>query len=277
VPSRCSRSKKYGVSAAPTGLSGAESPPAPSAATARRAPRVAARLEVSWNGRGRPAGSSAITSPSSTISRAGSARTAATTAGSRGVISSRLRVNTATSSPERCTWIRIPSSFTSTTAGTPVVASASATLDALCASIGASGRPTCSANAASALAPPVSAATATVFRSPASSSARRTAASSTPAALATASTSSPACAPWRSSPVNSPRSITCSSEVAAAKSLPSSSRRRPWAPVPLTAAISPTARSTSSTVRVGTSAGGGRPRRLAQPTPVCRCRSSPAR
>ena len=35
----------------------------------RRAPRVAARLDVSWNGRGRPWASSAMASPSSTIWR----------------------------------------------------------------------------------------------------------------------------------------------------------------------------------------------------------------
>ncbi len=46
------------------------------------------------------------------------------------------------SEPLRCTWMRMPSSFTSTTAGTPVAASASSTVDALCASIGARGRPT---------------------------------------------------------------------------------------------------------------------------------------
>ena len=132
----------------------AESP----AVALRRAPRVAARLAVSWNGRGRPVASSAIASPSSTISRAGSARTAATTSGIRAVMSSRLRVNTAISSPERCTWIRMPSSLTSTTAGVPVAASAWSTEGALCASIGASGRPTRRVISPSAAAPPVSAA-----------------------------------------------------------------------------------------------------------------------
>ena len=82
-------------------------------------------------------------------------------------------MNTATSSPARCTWMRMPSSFTSTMAGTPVAASAAATSGALDASIGASGRPTVRLNSASA--PPVSAAAATSLRSPESSSARRTA------------------------------------------------------------------------------------------------------
>ena len=40
-----------------------------------------------------------------------------TTSGTRAVMSSRLRVKTATSSPSRCTWMRTPSSFHSTAAG----------------------------------------------------------------------------------------------------------------------------------------------------------------
>ena len=73
-PSRCSTSKKYGVTAV-----------IPSA-------DEAVREAVSWNGRGRPASSSAIASPSITSSVAGSARTTSTTSGSRWVMSSRLRV-----------------------------------------------------------------------------------------------------------------------------------------------------------------------------------------
>ncbi len=48
---------------------------------------------------------------------AGSARTTSTTSGSRWVMSSRLRVAISTSSPRRCTWIRMPSSFASTASG----------------------------------------------------------------------------------------------------------------------------------------------------------------
>ena len=73
-PSRCSTSKKYGVTAV-----------MPSALDAVRA-------AVSWNGRGRPAASSASASPSSTSSSAAKDRTTSTTSGSRWVMSSRLRV-----------------------------------------------------------------------------------------------------------------------------------------------------------------------------------------
>ena len=101
APSRWRTSKKNGVSG-----------------TSRRrvstSPRLAARLAVSWNGRGRPSGRSAIASPSRTIERTGSASAASTTSGTRSVIGSSVRVKTATSSPSRCTWIRTPSSFQST-------------------------------------------------------------------------------------------------------------------------------------------------------------------
>ena len=107
-----------------------------------------ARLAVSWNGRARPAASMRRASPSRTAVRAGSARATATISGTRPVMSSRLRLKTPTSSPSRCTWIRMPSSLASTAAGEPVAASASSTLAAGCASIGASGRPTVSRNAA---------------------------------------------------------------------------------------------------------------------------------
>lgn len=46
---------------------------------------------------------------------------------------------------------------------------------------------------------------------------------------------------------------------------------------PLTAATSSQAGSTLNTVNVGAAAGRGTSRRFAQPTPVCRCGSSPAR
>ena len=178
-------------------------------------------------------------------------------------MSSRLRVKTATSSPERCTWMRMPSSFTSTVAGVPVASSAADTSVALCASIGVSGVPTRRLISDSAAAPPVSAATATCLRSPESSSARRTATTGTSAARAIASASSPACAPCRSSPLNSPTSSRCSSAVAAPNSAPTSSRRRACEPAPATTEIAAIAASTAATVRLGSAAGGGRSRRLA--------------
>ena len=99
-------------------------------------------------GAGGRSSSSAIASPSSTTRSAGSARTTATTSGSRSVMSSRLRVATVTSSPSRCTWIRMPSSLTSTaTVGArrpwPCAATTSGALEA---SIGSTGRPTSSPN-----------------------------------------------------------------------------------------------------------------------------------
>ena len=121
-PSTCSRSKKYGRTTASRGAS---------------APN---RLIVSAKARGRPSSASTIDSPSSTSRSAGSARTASTTSGSRCVTSLSERVNTRTWSPSRCTWIRAPSSFSSTyTRSAPANAlslNASATDLALAASIG---------------------------------------------------------------------------------------------------------------------------------------------
>ncbi len=76
------------------------------------------RLIVSWNGSGRPSAVRAITSLSSTAASTGSRLVAATTSGTRSVTSARLRVKARTSSPERCTWSRAPSSFHSTPAVT---------------------------------------------------------------------------------------------------------------------------------------------------------------
>ena len=117
---------------------------------------MAVRDAVSWKGRGRPSSPSASASPSSTNDVAGSDRATSTTSGSRAVMSSSERVATSTSSPERCTWIRMPSSFTSTatSAPPPALARASATSGALEASIGSTGRPTWSPIAPSASTPP---------------------------------------------------------------------------------------------------------------------------
>ena len=82
-----------------------------------RRTRDANRDPVTWNGCGRPSSRSAIASPSSTNDAAGSASAASTTSGSRAVTSSSVRVKIRTSSPERWTWIRAPSSFHSTAAG----------------------------------------------------------------------------------------------------------------------------------------------------------------
>ena len=142
-----------------------------------------------------------MASPSRTSSVAGSDRATATTSGSRSVMSSRLRVAICTSSPRRWTWIRMPSSFTSTATGRPgpppALAIAAATSAALEASIGSTGRPTSRPTPASASSPPVMAATTIGTVPPASIAARRTAVSFTPEAAATASCTRASSAPWR--------------------------------------------------------------------------------
>ena len=69
---------------------------------------------------GRPSSSSASASPSRTKRvRRAATRPTSTTSGSRPVMSSRLRVTTRTSSPSRCTWIRMPSSLASIATSAP--------------------------------------------------------------------------------------------------------------------------------------------------------------
>ena len=77
-PSTCSRSN-------------ANSPMAVDAPTVPASTRVAVRDAMTWKASGRPSGPTPSTSPSMIRSRAGSAATAATTSGSRSVMSSRLR------------------------------------------------------------------------------------------------------------------------------------------------------------------------------------------
>ena len=95
-------------------------------------------------------------------------------------MSSSERVATMTSSPRRCTWIRMPSSLVSIATGLsgppPAFSIAASTVVALDASIGSTGRPTSSTNSASASSPPVSAAVDTATVEPAIIAARRTAA-----------------------------------------------------------------------------------------------------
>ena len=76
-------------------------------------------------------------------------------------ISSRLRVNTDTSSPCLCTWIRMPSSLVSTAnRRRPTFSTPAGRRAAVPASIGRTGRPTSMLKSASASSPPVSAARA---------------------------------------------------------------------------------------------------------------------
>ena len=105
------------------------------AASRSTSSRLPTRLAVTWNGWGRPSGWRAMTSPSSTAVPTGRVRAAATTSGTRAVMSSRVRVNTATSVPSRWTWMRWPSSFHST-AASPTRSMAASMLGAVEASIG---------------------------------------------------------------------------------------------------------------------------------------------
>ena len=107
------------------------------------------RLAVTWNGCGRPVGAQRDRLAVEHERRAtGSASAASTTSGTRAVMSSRLRVKTRTSSPRRWTWMRTPSSFHSTAAGPSLRRAPRRRRRPGEASIGCSGRPTSSRNAA---------------------------------------------------------------------------------------------------------------------------------
>ena len=107
-----------------------------------------------------------------------------TTSGSRAVMSSSDRVATSTSSPERCTWIRMPSSFTSTATSAPRAGLGERRRRpsgrSRRASAAPGGRPR--ARSRPARRRPSNAARATATVEPASIAARRTAASGTSAA-----------------------------------------------------------------------------------------------
>ena len=224
-----------------------------------------------------------MASPSRTMSRTSSARTSSTSSGTRAVMSSRVRVNTRTSSPARCNCTRIPSSFHSSATGPPceTCARAAATSGADCASIGRTGRPTSRPTARRASTPSRSAAAAIGGNDPRSMNARLTSATGTSAAAAIASTMTPSCAPCRSSPPTSAIRKERSGSVAAAKSTASSAARRACEPDPESAAMRANAASTTVNESVGPDAGVFRPcrsrasRSAAQPTPVRRWRNSP--
>ena len=112
---------------------------------------------------------------------------------------------------------------------------------------------------------------------PRSIMARRTSAAGTAAARATASIITPSSAPWRSSPESRPTRNRCSPAVARPNSSPTSALRAAAEPFPDTAPIASNPELTSDKVSVGVSAGANPSRRAAQPTPICRCGSSPDR
>ena len=163
-------------------------------------------------------------------------------------------------------------------AASAAILSRAASIDgALDASIGLSGCPTSRPNADSAPAPPSSAASATAGRDPRSITARRTRVTGTSDARATASVITPSSAPCRSSPESSRTRKNCSSAVAALITSSTSRFRSATEPGPTTAPISLNDASTPSTVSDGAADAGGADRSAAQPTPICRCGSSPER
>ena len=176
-----------------------------------------------------------------------------------------------------CACIRIPSSFHSTAAAPPILASAASIVGSLDASIGLSAWPTRSPNSASASGPPRSAASATADSDPRSITARRTSPTGTSEARATASVITPSSAPCRSSPDSSRTRKYCSSLVAAPITASISRFRSATDPLPATAPISVNDASTPRIVSDGASAAGGAVRSAAHPTPICRCGSSPDR
>ena len=121
-------------------------PPVPDLAAAEGAACwLATRAEVTWNGCGRPSGRRATASPSITAAVTSMLLAIATISGTRSVMSSRVLVNTRTSSPVLCIWIRMPSIFHSRTAGV-ILASAASRSGADAASMGRTGCPTRSVN-----------------------------------------------------------------------------------------------------------------------------------
>jgi len=129
----------------------------------------------------------------------------------------------------------------------------------------------------SASAPPLSAAVAARPSDPLSITARRTRVTGTSAACATASTITPSSAPCRSSPDSRPNKNRCSSSVAALSSSPTSRLRSAVEPLPASDPMVVNALSTSPSDSDGSAAAGGASRSAAQPTPICRCGSSPDR
>ena len=91
-----------------------------------------------------------------------------------------------------------------------VRSSAAVMLVADWASMGSTGRPTCSLNALSPATPSRNAASATARRSPLSMTARRTSPIGIWVAFASASSTIPSWAPWRSSPISSRTRNPCS-------------------------------------------------------------------
>src|SRR5213593_1935121 len=217
----------------------------------------------SWNGSGRPAASSATTSPSRMKgSPERSRRAISTTSGRLRVTSDSRRVHTSTRSPARCSWMRAPSYLYSSAVRPPCAASTEGKSSAISASIGSSGTKGRGLAPATAAAPPVAASTATAVRSPSKSAARRVVATSTPHAAAIASSSSPSETPVRISPPTiRARKSRSSSDAREARRARRSSRAR-RTPEPAAAATSANASATWRSVR-GTRSASASPGRSA--------------
>lgn len=125
----------------------------------------------------------------------------------------------------------MPSSFSST-AHAPSLSTASPTEDALCASMGNTGRPTVSRNRLSASGPSASTDCATTWSDPVSITARRTSSGGAPVACASPSRATASSAPCRSSPVSRPNRNRCSSSVAAPINSPTRRVRSACDPAP---------------------------------------------
>src|SRR5213593_163429 len=204
----------------------------------------------SWNGSGRPAASSATTSPSRMKgSPERSRRAISTTSGRLRVTSDSRRVHTSTRSPARCSWMRAPSYLYSSAVRPPCAASTAAKSSAISASIGSSGTNGRGLAPATAAAPPAAASVATAPTSPRNSAARRAVGRSMPHAAAIASSRRPSETPVRISPPTIRlRNSRSSAEARAASRARRSSRAR-RTPAPAAAATSAKAPETSRRVR----------------------------
>ena len=207
------------------------------------------------NPRGLPSSSNASSSPSRMKRSPRSPRAKATMSGREAVTSRRERLKMRTSFPDRCTWIRTPSSFSSSrTSGWRW--SASSTVSAVFASMGSTAVNTVSCTASSPACPARNASRATAATSSVSIVARRTDSTETLAARAIASSTSPLRAPWRSPPESRSRRNRCSSDVARPRRAPSISSRAACEPVPAgVSRMASNASSTSESTSEGSSAG----------------------
>ena len=151
--------------------------------------------------------------------------------------------------------------------------------DAVCASIGCTGRKSCTSNRERSESPPASAARATGARLPAIITARRMTSGDTLAARATASARTDSSAPCRSSPKSRRIRKSCSSAVARCSRSRRRRTRSTGEPRPVIAAMLLNTSSTSPSRSTGAGAEvSGFASRIAEPPmPIRPCRGSPDR